>query len=119
MKEKEYYISVGEPWDFASPDGQNRINGKVLKKISSTCLVFKTNYFLEYEGSKSNILILSPRHYDSDFDDLNKEADLVTINGGLLLNKYSDNLTENELKHTAKFFVIGSIRLVEANPRRD
>ncbi|MCR8640340.1 hypothetical protein [Leptospira interrogans] len=114
MKEKSYYISVGEPWDFVGPDGKNLINGKVLKKISPTCLVFKTNYLLEYEGSKSNILILSPRHYDSNFDDLNKEGDLVTINGGILFNKYSDNLTENELKNTAKFFVIGSIRLVKA-----
>ena len=29
MKEEKYFISVGEPWDFESPDGQNIIRGNI------------------------------------------------------------------------------------------
>ncbi|MGQ2802082.1 hypothetical protein ACT54M_17005 [Leptospira santarosai] len=115
MENKSYYISIGEPWDFVGPDGKNIIKGEILKKISSTCLIFKTNHFLEYENNKSDILILSPRHYDNDFDDLVKKTNTVTINGGILFSTYSDDLTEDELKHAAKFFVIGSI----SEPRKN
>lgn len=116
MQENSYYISVGEPWDFVGPDGKNIIKGKILRKISAECLVFKSNHLLKHENSWSDILILSPRHYDNDFDGLDSGADFVTINGGILLIEYNDNLTKDELKHAAKFFVIGSVRL---EPRKD
>ena len=31
MQAKKHFISVGEPWNFESPDGQNIINGTILK----------------------------------------------------------------------------------------
>ena len=110
MDQQEFYISVGEPWDFESQDGQNIIKGKILKIINSKCLIYKTNQLLDFKGEKGNVLILYPRHVDSDFSDLNKGADFVTINGSLLLVDYMDDLDEQELNQNSKYFIIGAIR---------
>lgn len=108
MKHEKYFISVGEPWDFESEDGQNIIRGSIVSIKSNQCLVFKTNHNLQFGELKGGILILSPRHKDNDFSDLQNE--LVVVNGGLLLNEYNTELCEKELLENAKFEIIGSIR---------
>lgn len=114
MSVKNYFISVGEPWDFESPDGKNVIKGTILKELSPTCIVFKTNHILNFEGFEGDILVLSPRHYESDFKDLNKGKESVTINGGLLLQEYKDNLSEQDLRSNLKFVIIGSLQKLSA-----
>lgn len=108
--EKKYFISVGEPWDFESPDGQNIINGIIIKILSVTCLVFKANYVLAINGISSNLFVLYPRHAESDFDDLKNGVDYVTINGSILPREYNENMDEDFLKENSKFVIIGSIR---------
>jgi len=110
MSKNNYYISVGEPWDFNSPDGENIIRGIILKIISATCLVFRTNYHLDFEGVKGDKLILSPRHVENNFYELDKGSSLITVNGGLLFKDYDDNLSEEELRNNSKFAIIGSIQ---------
>jgi len=108
MKFKEYFISVGEPWDFESQDGQNIIKGNILSVKSKLCIVFKSNYCLTFGEFKGDILILNPRHKDNDFSDLTDE--LVIVNGSLLIIEYNDELKEKELHDNAKFVIVGSIR---------
>ncbi len=43
MQPEKYFLSVGEPWNFESQDGQNIITGKILIVKSNECLVFKSN----------------------------------------------------------------------------
>lgn len=108
--DKKTHISVGEPWDFTGPDGDNIINGHVIKIINSTCLVFKANYtlnFLQYSGS---ILILFPRYTNEDFYKLQNEENYVPINGQVLIDNYTEDMTETELKEKSKFVIIGSIQ---------
>jgi hypothetical protein len=108
MKNEKYFISVGEPWDFESQDGQNIIRGNILSVKSNQCLVFKSNYYLKFGEIKGDILILTPRHKGNDFSDLQNE--LVVVNGSLLLKEYNKELSEKELQENAKFEIIGSIR---------
>lgn len=108
--EKKYFISVGEPWDFNSPDGQNIINGIIIKVLSATCLIFKANYILDFNGIASNLFVLYPRHAESDFDDLKNGIDYVTINGNILPMEYNESMNEDFLKENSKFVIIGSIR---------
>ncbi|MFT3751289.1 MAG: hypothetical protein QM768_23460 [Agriterribacter sp.] len=108
--EKKYFISVGEPWDFDSPDGQNIINGIIIKILSATCLIFKANYILDFNGISSNLFVLYPRHAESDFDDLKNGIDYVTVNGNILPMEYNENMNEDSLKENSKFVIIGSIR---------
>lgn len=109
MQQKRYFISVGEPWDFDSPDGQNIINGIIVRILSATCLIFKANYILEFKGVTGNYFVLYPRHSESDFDDLRAGNDYVTINGYILPQEYSENMNEDYLKDKSKFVLIGSI----------
>lgn len=102
-----YFISVGEPWEFESHDGQNIIKGSILSVKSNQCLVFKSNHCLKFGEFEGDILILTPRHNGNDFSNLKSE--LVVVNGSLLLNEYNTKLSDKELKENAKFEIIGSI----------
>jgi len=102
-------ISIGEPWDFKSPDGENVMYGSILKVISSYCIVFKANYNLKFDQHAGDIFVLSPRHSCSNFDDLNNGTGFVNINGGLLLGVYDNKISENDLKLNSKFVIIGSL----------
>jgi hypothetical protein len=110
MQQKKYFISVGEPWDFDSPDGQNIINGIIVRILSATCLIFKANYILNFKGVTGSFFVLYPRHAESDFDDLKNGNDYVTVNGNILPEEYNENMGEDYLKANSKFVIIGSIR---------
>lgn len=110
MKSKKYYISVGEPWDFNSPDGQNIINGVIIKILSSTCLIFKANYVLNFKGHLGDVFVLYPRHLESDFSDLESKKDYITINGNMLIANFEESMGEKELKEKSEFVLVGSIR---------
>ncbi len=108
MENEKYFISVGEPWDFESQDGQNIIRGNILSVKSDLCLVFKSNYILRFGEVEGDILILAPRHKGNDFSDL--QNSLIVVNGSLLQKEYNTELSEKELQENAKFEIIGSIR---------
>jgi len=110
MQSKKYFLSVGEPWDFDSPDGQNIINGIIIKIVSANCIIFKANYILHFNGVSGNFFVLCPRHSENDFDDLKNGKDYVTINGNVLPEEYNENMSEDYLKENSKFVIIGSIR---------
>lgn len=110
MEQEKYCISIGEPWDFESKDGQNIIKGVIISKKSNKCIVFKSNHYLEFDNSVSCILILTPRYKENDFSDLTKGP--VVVNGGIFPGKYDEKLGENELKQNMKYGIIGSIRKV-------
>jgi hypothetical protein len=106
----KYYISVSEPWDFEGPDGGNIIKGDILQIVSPTCIIFKSNSGLKFDDNEGNLMVLSPRHYESDFQDLSMSKVLVPINGGLFLGQFNENLTEKDIREKAHFSIIGSIR---------
>lgn len=108
MKNEKYIISVAEPWDFESPDGQNIISGKIISVKSNQCLIFRSNYNLKFGDVTGDILILFPRHYGFDFSDL--EDKRLAFNGGLLLKEYNENLSEKKLEENSKFVIIGSFK---------
>jgi hypothetical protein len=108
MKEEKYFITVSEPWNFESSDGQNIIKGNILSIKSNQCIVFKSNCYLQFDEVKGNILILTPRHYGYDFSKFQDE--IIVFNGSILLREYNEQLSENELRGSSKFVIIGSIR---------
>ncbi len=110
MQQKKYYISVGEPWNFDSPDGQNIINGVIVKILSAWCLLFKADYILDFNGVSGRVLVLYPRHADSNFDDLQKDKEYLAVNGNLLTEEYNEYMSEDYLKEKSKFVIIGGIR---------
>lgn len=110
MKTEKHFISVGEPWDFTSPDGENIINGNIIKVITNNCLIFRANYILNFGQFTGDLFVLYPRNNESNFDDLQSETCSVTVNGNVLLGSLDDNASEFDLKQNSKFVLIGSLR---------
>ncbi|PZO30362.1 MAG: hypothetical protein DCF13_03545 [Flavobacteriaceae bacterium] len=105
---KDYDILVSEPWDFVSLDGKNLIKGEIINIVSESCVIYRANHKLQFENIEGNILILSPRHREDNFENLIDEK--LTFNCGLL--KSNIELTENEdvLKTNSKFVLIASFK---------
>lgn len=104
---KKYTITIAEPWDFESPDGKNIIRGTILSIVNSCLLVFKANYLLNFDGISGDILILSTRLKDGNFENIaTKEVD---VNGGLFLIDYNDQMEKGKLKDNCKFVLIGTL----------
>ena len=57
----KYKLTVDEPWGF-NHNGSNILHGIVIKQLSPTFLLFKSDSFLDFNGQKSCILILKPRY---------------------------------------------------------
>ncbi|AVQ13036.1 hypothetical protein [Leptospira santarosai] len=110
MKKKKYYISVGEPWDFTGPDGENRIKGEILKIINQDCLLFKMNHHIEIKNMKGNIMVLFSRHRDNNFYETAENLDW-TVNGGLLVTDEYENMNEKELEKNSIFSIIGGLHI--------
>ncbi len=102
-----YYLSIGEPWNFEGPDGQNIIRGSIVKIIGPRCLIYKANHITKFDKGSGSFLALFPRYVGTSFDDLKKGMD-ITING-ILIEGYHDTMDEKELEKE-KFVIIGSIR---------
>ncbi|EQA71114.1 hypothetical protein [Leptospira noguchii] len=107
MENKNYYISVDEPWDFVGPDGKNRINGHILKIVDNDCVLFKTNHILNFDNVEGDILVLLSRHTGYHFDSLETNK-FWTFGGGLLLTKDYENMNRKELEKNSKYVIIGS-----------
>ena len=104
---KTYTITIAEPWDFESPDGENIIRGIILSIVNSYLLVYKANYLLNFEGVSGDILILSPRLKDENFENITTKG--IDVNGGLFLDDYNKNFEESKLKENNKFVLIGTL----------
>lgn len=50
----KYKLTVDEPWGF-NHNGSNILHGIVIKQLSPTFLLFKSDSFLDFNGQKSCI----------------------------------------------------------------
>jgi len=106
----KYIISVGEPWDFNSPDGENIIKGSLEIK-SEKFAIFRLNYEIELKQIRSNILILHPRYENENFYKL-KNNSVLTINAGIISPYEYNNLLLDEVNAKAIFVIVGTLRKI-------
>lgn len=99
----KYKISIGEPWDFEGPDGPNLIKGSIIKTLSQTTAIFKSDHILSFKGYTGVFFVLTTRYMEDSL------IPPVTVNGGLLLNNEYGNQTEDELIKNSIFVFIGGI----------
>ncbi len=100
----KYKIIVSEPWDFESPAGINLIIGVIVKVLSSTCLIFKSDHLLKFEEGEGELLVLKSRYEGQELDNLKG-----TVGGALVLTNDYENQSEEELEKNSKYVIIGAL----------
>ena len=96
----KYKLTVDEPWGF-NHNGSNILHGIVIKQLSPTFLLFKSDSF---------ILILKPR-YEKEYFDLETNVDVI-VGGALCLeNKYEEKNEEYLISHS-QYMLIGRIEKI-------
>lgn len=106
MKEN-FIISVGEPWDFDGPDGENRIIGKIVSIVDNKCIIFESSHMLDFKGKSGRFLVLFPRCIDGNFNNIRSER--IPVDGGLLLSEFKEGLNAEELENNSMYVLIGSV----------
>lgn len=105
----KYKLIVDEPWNF-NHNGSNILHGIVVKQLSPTFLLFKSDFFLDFNGQKSCILILKPR-YEKECFDLETDGS-VMVGGALYLeNQYEEKDEEYLISHS-QYMLIGRIEKI-------
>lgn len=104
----KYKIIVSEPWDFKSPNGDNIITGTIAEVLSSTLVIFKSDYLLNFDGNTGHLLILKPRYEKQILSQENNYEG--TVGGGLLLIEDYDGKDEKYLEANSKYVIIGSLK---------
>jgi hypothetical protein len=117
---KSFEASIGEPWDFQSKAGQNKLTGTILavsdESSSVDWLLLKVSPF-RYEGNEIKKVVGINRYKTSQnlFGDL-LDGNTVTLNFMFPINGYelkNDNIL-TELADESKFsFLVGSINTIQ------
>jgi hypothetical protein len=64
-----YRFSVGEPWNFSGPQGDNSISGAVLRKFDAENLLFECDEEVSLKGTSGRYWLLTTRYVGQSFDD--------------------------------------------------
>ena len=94
MNAIKYKLIVDEPWGFTH-SGSNVFHGVVVKQLSPTFLLFKSDNLVSFEGKESHILILKPR-YEKEVFDLESDDEIV-VGGALYQEKEYEGKDEKYL----------------------
>jgi len=106
-----YKLIVSEPWNFESRQGDNQLNGHILKQIDSENLLFEANEQITLGSITSQYWVLSTRYENQCFE---TEPYRGTVNGGLLSDLPAESDDVLEIKKYAVFAIIGSLQPEQA-----
>lgn len=109
MNAIKYKLIVDEPWGFTH-SGSNVFHGVVVKQLSPTFLLFKSDNLVSFEGKESHILILKPR-YEKEVFYLESDDEIV-VGGALYQEKEYEGKDEKYLMSHSKYVVIGRLKKI-------
>lgn len=115
IEQKKYFISIGEPWDFEGPDGQNKIIGIVIKEISENALIFKSDKIQTFKEGTGNIFLLLSRYNDEVLIKKNSKGNneyIGTVGGSLINAKDYLNKERKALEKEGTYVFIGGINVI-------
>lgn len=112
-----FWVSVGEPWDFTSTSGNNKLTGQVIKSLSfkeKPYLLCKISPFL-YDNEMIDTVIIYKRYSDNQ-DLLNPPKEGIVVNIGFVkgaINLESENLLSNSFISKFNSFLVGTLYFEE------
>lgn len=105
-----YVIVVSEPWGFSNGVSENKIYGRIVKRINEKFVIFEAETPIELKGHKGAYLFLSPRQ-NSDSIDI-EENGHVSVNGLILHSEYDESMTLQEIEGNSTFVIIGRLQRI-------
>lgn len=114
-----FTASIGEPWDFMSEAGENKLSGYIVKKIT----MGKNNVFLckvlpfEYKGNTITQVIIVNRYRGEQVLDRLEYGKSYTVN--FFFSTKGKIISTNEVKEfleieKERFFLVGSFELIRS-----
>lgn len=106
-------VSVGEPWDFESSAGPNRLEGEVFSvdtSPGSQSVSVRVNPFETETGEKVTVLTASARYTEDVESFVRLLADGESVSSNL---DYSDQVSRERMPEGSHPFLIGSVRLTD------
>lgn len=110
---REVKVSVGEPWDFQSPDGSGVLNGRIegvagnAEEAGSQWLTLKVTPFEGRGGRTVTRLAASQRHEDS-----TTLIEQMAVGERVSANlSYEDQVPKEDLPSGQGPYLIGSVQL--------
>lgn len=81
----QFILSVGEPWDFEGPDGQNRVlvdvqgivKGPKEENLTPRHLLLRVKNPFDMDGEKVKLLVASPRYKNDTIEELQSAGGTV------------------------------------------
>jgi hypothetical protein len=113
LKGRAVEVSVGEPWDFESPAGPNRLEGEILEaKIApeGQTVILKVNPFRTETGQEASVLAASARYQEDLADLVRRLADGERVPATL---DYSAEVSRESMPEGVEAFLIGSVSLAD------
>jgi hypothetical protein len=107
MKEAKYKIIISEPWDFEGPAGLNLIVGIIVRVLSSTCVIFKSDHLLRIGENEGQVFLLKARYEGQNLEDLKG-----TVGGALILTNNYEEQDEKKLEENSEYVIIGALEKV-------
>jgi hypothetical protein len=115
---QEVTISVGEPWDFESPDGENVLKGRVIEVLGAAGDGREQRIRLEVTpfeapaaktGRTVTHLVAERRHRDTP-----SVVEAIATGGRAVVNlSYAEEVPDGELSSGRSPFLIGSVELAD------
>ena len=90
MKRVKAKFSIGEPWDFTSPDGDNIMLGYICVMVRENKIVFYSNHIIKLGLTQGNVFIATCRYYGENVSFLEKDNYLV-VSGALVPDSTSED----------------------------
>ena len=107
MTEAKYKITISEPWDFESPAGLNLIVGIIVRVLSSTYVIFKSDHVLKFGENEGQLFLLKTRYEGQNLEDLKG-----TVGGALVLINDYEKQDEKKLEENSEYVIIGALEKV-------
>ncbi len=98
-KNHKYWLQVSEPWDF-----HDKILGTIID-VNEKRIFFKSDFRISIQDVCGNVFMLRPRYSGDKCNTLP-----LTVNGAILLSKYEDSKTDEQLLENSKFVIIASLK---------
>jgi hypothetical protein len=113
LKGRTIEVSVGEPWDFETPAGPNRLEGEILSaKITpeGQTVILKVNPFRTETGQEASVLEARARYSEDVGDLMRRLADGERVPATL---DYSAEVSQKSMPEGVETFLIGSVSLAD------